>query len=172
MQANAAIATPPQDSRDQATGAGAKATTLSRADREAAVDAQHPAVPPDVHSDLIEERMQATLESLSVGAIAVVATVITADGITTTVQLRMGGVQAVQRTWTRCGRGSFQTHDPEFVSHEDRIGIELAEFADAIDLPVRVANMLPRTSNQHSAARQQAAATVAAMKNQEDRHAL
>ena len=171
---NAAVATPTAP-QDPATGAGAKATTLSKADQEAiaaAVDAQHPASPPDVRSDLIEERTQAALEALSIGAIAVVATVITPNGITTTVQLRMGGVQAVQRTWMRAGRGSFQTHDPEFVTHEDRIGIELAEFADAIDLPVRVANMLPRTSNQHSEARQQAAATVAALKDQEDRHAL
>ena len=139
---------------------------------EAAVDGAHPTAPAGVRSDLIEERTQAALEALSIGAIAVVATVITPNGITTTVQLRMGGVQAVQRTWMRAGRGSFQTHDPEFVTHEDRIGIELAEFADAIDLPVRVANMLPRTSNQHSEARQQAAATVAALKDQEDRHAL
>lgn len=51
-----------------------------------------------------------------------------------------------ERCWTRKGLCSWAAHGDDFTSrHESSgIGIELAEFCDAIDLPTRVADMLPR----------------------------
>ena len=77
--------------------------------------------------------------------LAIVTTVIGHDQITSTAQLVMGGfVQTVQRTWHRCGRGSWRSTDPDFIAAENRLGIELAEYMALLDFPSRVADMLPR----------------------------
>ena len=58
--------------------------------------------------------------------------------------LDMGGLTTVSRTWSAKAPGVWQTHDQEFISAEDRIGAELAEYLDSLDLPFRGAMMLPR----------------------------
>lgn len=77
-------------------------------------------------------------------SLAIVTTVIDHDQITTTVQLLMGSYHhTVQRTWQRAGNHSFRSTQRDFIHREDQLGIELAEYADSLGLPVRVANMLP-----------------------------
>jgi hypothetical protein len=91
-----------------------------------------------------------------------VSLVISRDRILVMGSLRMGSTQQVLRTWERAsGNSSWKTRDPEFIAHEHRIGLELAEFLDAIDLPGRVANMLPRLPATNSTAAADAAREVA-----------
>lgn len=75
---------------------------------------------------------------------AVVVVTVQRDRIQCTARLMMGGTRTVNRTWNRVGASAWKSRDPEFIDSEDRIGIELAEFVDSIDLPDRVAAMLPR----------------------------
>lgn len=77
-------------------------------------------------------------------ATAVIVISVQHDRIRQLATLHMGAALSASREWTRIGVGSWKTLEPEFVEHEDRIGLELAEFADAITLPSKVANMLPR----------------------------
>ena len=145
MYENAAVATPPLDPQDPATGAAAEANTP-------------------------EQCAQAVTESaaIALGApeepIALVVVAITRNRITVQAALHMGGHQLVQRCWERVdnhGNSAWSSRDPEFIAHEERIGIELAEFADALDLPDRVANMLPRApKNPDCEARRMAAAAA------------
>lgn len=158
---NAALAAPTTAPQDPATGAGREPTTAAqarRADLERAIDAAHPAAPPDVRGDLTEDAIAAALGS---APMAVVVTVITANRITQRVHLHMGGVQSAARDWQRTGPGSWRTSDPEFIEAEDRLGVELAEYMEALDLPSRVANMLPRRpADTSSAAYRQAMAAA------------
>ncbi len=66
--------------------------------------------------------------------------------VTLTATLHMGGFpQVVTRTWRRhkgTGRG-WVSRDRDFIADESRIGVELAEFMDALSFPYAVANMLP-----------------------------
>ena len=135
---NAAVATPTAP-QDPATGAGGEANTQITAVLPARLMRQ---------------------------PYAVVVTVVTHDEIHQQATLHIGGREEACRTFQRASWHGWTTHDPEFVTHEDRIGIELAEFADAIDLPVRVANMLPLADGQPSdGARQMAAEEVEAMRH-------
>lgn len=58
--------------------------------------------------------------------------------------LDMGGLRTVSRTWSADADSGWRTRDPEFITAEDRIGVELAEYLDGLELPSRVAQMLPR----------------------------
>lgn len=86
------------------------------------------------------------------------------DRFAITATLDMGGLHTVCRTWTENARGVWHTRDAEFISAEDRIGLELAEWLDGLNLPFKVAQMLPRPAT---------AAGVAAMAEaaREVRHA-
>lgn len=85
------------------------------------------------------------MDDVKPAPIAIITTVVAHDQITTTVQLLMGGSHhTAQRTWVRQGAHSFQCMQRDFIAREDDLGLELAEYADALDLPVRVANMLPK----------------------------
>lgn len=75
---------------------------------------------------------------------AVIVITIRRDSIEQHARLVMGGTHSANRSWQRTGAGSWNTHDAEFIEAEDRIGLELAEYMDALDLPNRVASMLPR----------------------------
>lgn len=67
----------------------------------------------------------------------------------------------VMRHWDRITPGTWRTNDPEFIAAEGRIGLELAEFLDGIDLPHKVADMLPRPPAPGSTAAADAAQEVA-----------
>lgn len=84
-------------------------------------------------------------------AIAVIS--IQRDRIQQHVRLLMGGEHVAMRTWTRVDAATWRSIDEDFAVHEDRIGIELAEFIDGIDLPSRVADMLPRQCSPDAARR-------------------
>jgi hypothetical protein len=75
---------------------------------------------------------------------AVVTITIRRDEITTRATLHMGHQFNAQQTERRQDRLFWRSPDPDWVDHEDTLGIELVEFLDGIDLPRRVADMLPR----------------------------
>lgn len=85
--------------------------------------------------------------------LAVVVLTVERDRIVQTARLVMGGTHTCKRTWTRQGTCSWRTTDPEWLAGENRIGLELAEFMDDVDLPTRVADMLPRPANPDAAAK-------------------
>src|SRR5690606_13786156 len=91
-------------------------------------------------------------------ATAVIVISIQRDRIRQLVTLHMGSVLHAAREWSRIGTISWKSRDPDFVERESLLGLELAEFADSIDLPAAVANMLPR---RRSAATDAAAAAAA-----------
>lgn len=137
MNAAVATSTAPQD---PATGAGGEATTPHAGTQAAGMPLELP--------------------------MAVVVMVITKDEITQHAHLHMGGFHPSTRNFVRTGPNSWRSKDPEFITHEQRIGIELAEFADALDFPSRVADMLPRVpANPTSDARQMAATAVEALRH-------
>lgn len=75
---------------------------------------------------------------------AIFVVVVQRDRVQISAQLDFGGSHTtVSRVWHRRG-GSWRTTNPEFVEREHHIGLALAEFADAIDFPGKVADMLPR----------------------------
>ena len=140
MYENEAHATSPQAPQDPATGAGGEANTPH---------AGHQAggMPPEL-------------------PMAVVVMVITKDQITQHAHLHLGGFHPTTRNFVRTGPNSWRSKDPEFIAHEQRIGIELAEFADGLPFPDRVANMLPSApANPSSDARQVAATAVEALRH-------
>ena len=97
---------------------------------------------------------------------AVVVTVITRDSIRQQAILQMGGRHTASREFHRTGQWSWRAGQNEFIAAEERIGLELAEYMDQLDLPTRVANMLPLTDGQPSdGARQMAAKAVEAMRH-------
>lgn len=75
---------------------------------------------------------------------AVIVITVHHDTITQCARVVLGESHTVSRTWQRIGRGLWQSHDPEFIEAEDRIGPELAEYLDGLDLPTDVADLLPR----------------------------
>lgn len=74
---------------------------------------------------------------------AVIVLTVQRDLITQTAHLVMGGMHTATRQWKRLGPGSWSSKDPEWMAHEDRIGVELAEYMDMLSLPSRIAAMLP-----------------------------
>lgn len=87
------------------------------------------------------------------GSSALLLVSISPDRVRMTASLVMGnGSQTVARSWHRRGKGTWESRDPEFIDAEERLGVELAEWLDAIDLPTRVANMLPRPGTPAAAA--------------------
>ena len=142
MYENAADATSPGTPQDPATGTGGEANTPH-------AGAQAAGMPPDL-------------------PMAVVVMVITKDRITqhAHLHLHLGGLHAATRNFVRTGANSWHSRDPEFIAHDERIGIELAEFTDALDFPSRVADMLPRSpAKPTSDARQVAATAVEALRH-------
>ncbi len=75
---------------------------------------------------------------------AVVTITIRRDEITTRATLHMGHQFHAQQIERRQDRLFWRSPDADWVDHEDTLGIELVEFLDGIDLPRRVADMLPR----------------------------
>ena len=142
MNAAFATSTTPQA---PATGAAREPITAAqraRSEIERAFDTAHPSATPDV-------RREALLDALPPGdnadiPMAVVVMVITRDRITQHAHLHLGGLHSVRRDFQCTERGFWHSRDPEFIEAEDRIGVELAEFADRMDFPGRVAEMLPR----------------------------
>ena len=97
---------------------------------------------------------------------AVVVTVITRDSIRQQAILQMGGRHTASREFHRTGQWSWRATQNEFIAAEERIGLELAEYMDQLDLPTRVANMLPHANGTpHSDARRRAAEEVEAMRH-------
>ncbi|GIX37994.1 MAG: hypothetical protein KatS3mg127_1233 [Silanimonas sp.] len=74
---------------------------------------------------------------------AVIVITVHHDTITQCARLVLGESHTVSRTWKRIGRGLWQSHEPEFLEAEERIGPELAEYLDGLDLPTDVADLLP-----------------------------
>lgn len=93
--------------------------------------------------------------------LAVVVLSVQRDRIVQTARLVMGCSQTVTRSWDRTGTGSWKSRDPEWAEHEERIGVELTEYMDALPLPSRVAAMLPQLPSAGSAAAAKAALEVA-----------
>lgn len=92
---------------------------------------------------------------------AIVVITIQRNRIQQTARLLLGAPRTANRTWRRgdlCG--SWATLDRAWSEHEDNIGIELAEYMDALDLPDRVADMLPRPRAASSDAAARAAEEV------------
>lgn len=80
------------------------------------------------------------------------------DEITEIVNMVMGDHHdTVGRYWRRVGEGSFKTRDPDWATHEDRVGVEVVDFMTSIDLPTRIARMLPRKRGNPNAAAEAAA---------------
>lgn len=80
------------------------------------------------------------------------------DRIAIIATLDMGGLHTVSRTWVAESPGVWRTRQPEFAAAEDRIGTELAEYLDALELPSRVARMLPKPPTAAGFAAMEAAA--------------
>lgn len=93
--------------------------------------------------------------------LALVVLAVQRDRIVQTARLVMGCTRTVTRTWDRAGSGSWKSRDPEWAENEDRIGVELTEYMDALPLPSRVAAMLPQLPAPGSSAAAQAAQEVA-----------
>lgn len=91
-----------------------------------------------------EAHTPGTRPTAQVEPMAVVVITIRRDRIEQVAQLLMGGIHSASRVWERAGRGSWQSRDPDFEMHEERLGLELAEYMEALDLPMRVADTLPR----------------------------
>lgn len=139
---NAALAAPITAPQDPATGTGREPTTA----------------PQQTSAARMEDAITAALGE---APMAVVVTVITADRITQRAHLHMGGIQSAAMDWHRVGASSWRTADSEFMQAEDRLGVELAEYMEALDLPTKVANMLPRRpADTSSAAYRQAMAAA------------
>lgn len=83
---------------------------------------------------------------------AVVTMVIRRDEITTRVMLCMGTAAHAHQTERRQQNMFWRCVDPEWIDHRDRLGTELVEFLESIDLPSRVADMLPRPATAAGAA--------------------
>lgn len=96
---------------------------------------------------------------------AVVVLVITADRIVQRAELQMGACSSATRTWVRAGAGGWRSRDPDFMATaEEALGYELAEYMDGLELPERVADMLPRhPADPHSLAYRQAMAALEAL---------
>lgn len=155
MNAASATSTAPQD---PATGAAPEPiTAAARARAEVYADqgdTPAPATSPAAKESLppLAGRNAAELP------MAVVVTVITADRITQHAHLHLGGLHTAVRDWRRTGNRSWTSRDDEFIASEERIGVELAEYADQMELPIRIANMLPHApASADSEARQLAA---------------
>lgn len=75
------------------------------------------------------------------------------DEITEIVNVVMGDhYDTVGRYWSRVSENGFKTRDPEWTTHEERVGVEVADFMTGLDLPTRIANMLPRKRGNPNAA--------------------
>lgn len=100
---------------------------------------------------------QATTPALDLArapdAMAVIVITVRRDRIEQTARLVMGGTHTAARAWERAGAGSWKSRDPEFGLHEERLGLELTEYMDALELPARVAAMLPRPASPDAVAK-------------------
>lgn len=76
--------------------------------------------------------------------------------------LSMGSSVTATRDWHRDTGGAWRSKDPDFAARELTTGVELAEFVDAIDLPMRIADMLPRKTHGADTAEHAAAAKALA----------
>ncbi|MFD0726988.1 hypothetical protein [Lysobacter brunescens] len=82
--------------------------------------------------------------------------------ITASVALNMGSTVSASRTWCRSGNVSWNSTERDFAQRSPNLGAELAEFVDGIDLPMRVADMLPVRRHGTDTAAQAAAAKALA----------
>jgi hypothetical protein len=104
-----------------------------------------------VRAQQVEDRVNRLLASIGGDVpataeepIAVVVITIQRDRVHQTARLVMGGTRSVTRRWDRISGGSWGTKQREWIHSERQLGIELAEYMDALDFPSRVADMLPR----------------------------
>lgn len=98
---------------------------------------------------------------LATEASAVVVITIRRDRIDQTARLAMGATVSASRAWSRTGASSWRTVDPDWSTHEERIGLELVELMDELPMADRVAAMLPRPPAPGSNAARNAAVEVA-----------
>lgn len=83
---------------------------------------------------------------------AVVTITIERDRIVTVAALHMGRIVHATQTERRNDRLFWRCHDPEWNECRARLGDEFVEFLESIDLPRRVADMLPRPATPAGAA--------------------
>ncbi|MDR0182427.1 hypothetical protein [Lysobacter arvi] len=91
---------------------------------------------------------------------AVIVVTVHRDRIEQHARLVMGTAASASRRWTRVGGSSWRCSDADWAEHEEALGVELTEFCEAMDLPSRVADMLPRPPAPASRAAAIAAAEV------------
>lgn len=92
---------------------------------------------------------------------AIIVISVQRNHIQQTAKLQMGGTSMVTRHWDRAGAHSFQSADRnDWAEYEERIGVELAEYMDGLGLPMKVADMLPRSPSPDRNAAAQAAQEV------------
>lgn len=76
---------------------------------------------------------------------ALVVLHVTHDRIVMEARLMMGMAHVARREWHRTGTHGFRSDRGDLVdTHEERLGLELCEYVDRLELPVRVAEQLPR----------------------------
>lgn len=88
---------------------------------------------------------------IAIEPMAVITITVQRDRIQETARLIMGGTRQASRSWERRGEHSWRSRDPDWSAHENRIGVELADYLDALSLPDRVAAMLPRPARMATA---------------------
>lgn len=76
--------------------------------------------------------------------------------------LSMGSSVTATRDWNRDSNGGWRSKDQDFAARELTTGVEVAEFVDGIDLPTRIADMLPRKTHGADTAEHAAAAKALA----------
>lgn len=70
---------------------------------------------------------------------------ISSDTITETVIMQMGmHHDSLSKRWMRVSANSFKARDCDFAMLEARFGVEAVDYMACLDLPIRLANMLPR----------------------------
>ncbi|HEY5804878.1 MAG TPA: hypothetical protein VIT90_14390 [Lysobacter sp.] len=114
-----------------------------------------------LHAQQRADALRAAFPTMVDAPMAVVVITVQRDRIQQTARLVMGYPLTATRTWSRFGTHSWKSRDPEWSAHEDRIGIELVEYMDALDLPQRIADLLPRPPSAGTDAAAKAAREVA-----------
>jgi len=132
----------------------------STAERRADV-AEQQALAKQQRADLLRAENPAVCAAAAGTYLAVIVLTVQRDKIQQTARLVLGSPRSVSRTWDRVGASSWKSRDPEWANHEDRVGVELTEYMDALELPTRVAAMLPQPPSPASSAAARAAQEVA-----------
>lgn len=127
---------------------------LSQADRVLlAAAAEHQALGAAELADRAQRRANAMRLEAGITAepLAVITITVQRDRIQETARLFMGGTHQASRSWERVGSHSWRSRDAEWSAHEDRIGVELVEWMEALSFPERLANLMPRPARKSAA---------------------